>query len=337
VNGNLSFTPYPRTFTGGTQNWGLFINGQTISFEKAYHRDHRFFYINDKVYENEEGEAKLNELGTAHGFKLNTTTQHYGAADWTVQNRDTFEGISCTDGGSYRPICTVCGKVDLGGQHVAEAGTHDLVSYPAKAPTCSEPGWKAYQECTRCPYTTFEVLPANGHSWTEHDAIAPTCTAPGTPGYRTCSVCGISTLASDYEASGSESAWEPKAHDIVHVKGAAATEDTPGVIEHYECTACKAVFADAAGMKPLTKDETVIPVPGEEESTVYKLGDVDNDDNITAADARLALRRAVDLESFAPDSPEFIACDVNKDGSVTAGDARSILRAAVDLEDPSTW
>ena len=61
-------------------------------------------------------------------------------------------------------------------------------------------------------------------------------------------------------------------------------------------------------------------------------GDVDDDGKITAADARLALRRAVDLETYPEGSREFIACDVDKDGKVTAGDARIILRVAVDLE-----
>ena len=61
-------------------------------------------------------------------------------------------------------------------------------------------------------------------------------------------------------------------------------------------------------------------------------GDVDKDGSVTAADARLALRRAVDLETYEPGSPEFSACDVDRDESVTAADARRILRAAVDLE-----
>ncbi len=68
-----------------------------------------------------------------------------------------------------------------------------------------------------------------------------------------------------------------------------------------------------------------------------KPGDVDGDGNITASDARLCLRRAVDLEDYAVGSFEFTACDVDKDGSVTANDARSILRAAVGLEDPTKW
>ena len=68
-----------------------------------------------------------------------------------------------------------------------------------------------------------------------------------------------------------------------------------------------------------------------------RLGDVDNDGYIAAADARLALRRAVELENYVPGSREFIACDVDKDDIVTSADARLILRAAVELEDPSKW
>ncbi|MCH5197763.1 MAG: hypothetical protein J1E34_02545 [Oscillospiraceae bacterium] len=64
----------------------------------------------------------------------------------------------------------------------------------------------------------------------------------------------------------------------------------------------------------------------------YKLGDVDNNGEITAADARLALRRAVNLEKFAAGSEKFLACDVDKNNEVTASDARIILRIAVGLE-----
>ena len=61
-------------------------------------------------------------------------------------------------------------------------------------------------------------------------------------------------------------------------------------------------------------------------------GDVDGDGYVTAADARLALRRAVELEGFLPENPAFISADVVFDGEITAADARLILRAAVDLE-----
>ena len=66
----------------------------------------------------------------------------------------------------------------------------------------------------------------------------------------------------------------------------------------------------------------------------YKLGDVDGSGMIDSADARLALRRAVNLESYKEGTPEFLACDVDFSGDVTPADARLILRAAVKLDNP---
>ena len=68
-----------------------------------------------------------------------------------------------------------------------------------------------------------------------------------------------------------------------------------------------------------------------------KPGDVDGNGQITAADARLALRRSVGLETYAENSPEYSACDVDFDGNVSAADARLILRGSVGLENPATW
>ena len=62
------------------------------------------------------------------------------------------------------------------------------------------------------------------------------------------------------------------------------------------------------------------------------LGDVNGDGKVTAADARLALRRAVGLETYKSGSREFLACDADSNGKITAADARKILRAAVGLE-----
>ena len=63
-------------------------------------------------------------------------------------------------------------------------------------------------------------------------------------------------------------------------------------------------------------------------------GDVNFDGSVTTADARLCLRRAIDLESYPAASREYKACDVDKDGVVKTGDARFILRHAIGLNDP---
>lgn len=85
---------------------------------------------------------------------------------------------------------------------------HNLAPYAAKAPTCAEPGWGAYEACQRegCDYSTYAEIPATGHSLTHHAAKAATCTQPGWEAYDTCSKCSYSTyqalpaLGHDYQA-----------------------------------------------------------------------------------------------------------------------------------------
>ena len=72
---------------------------------------------------------------------------------------------------------------------------HDLVHHDAKAPTCTEIGWKEYDACQRegCTYTTKVELPALKHNLVRHDAKAPTCTEIGWDEYDTCSRCDYTT------------------------------------------------------------------------------------------------------------------------------------------------
>ena len=72
---------------------------------------------------------------------------------------------------------------------------HDLVHHDAKAPTCTEIGWDAYDACQRegCTYTTKVEHPALKHDLVHHDAKAPTCTETGWEEYDTCSRCDYTT------------------------------------------------------------------------------------------------------------------------------------------------
>ena len=78
-------------------------------------------------------------------------------------------------------------------------------------------------------------------------------------------------------------------------------------------------------------DDTTNPVKD------YTPGDVDGDGKISSADARLALRRSVSLETYPEGSLQFLACDVDADKKVSSADARLILRASVGLEDATKW
>ncbi len=60
------------------------------------------------------------------------------------------------------------------------------------------------------------------------------------------------------------------------------------------------------------------------------LGDVNGDGNVSAADARLALRASAMLENI--DEPSFYAADVDFDDKVSASDARKILRVSAGLD-----
>ena len=72
---------------------------------------------------------------------------------------------------------------------------HDLKQHAAKAPTCTEKGWNAYETCSRCDYTTYAEQPALNHDLVNHDAKAPTCTEIGWDAYKTCSRCDYTTYA----------------------------------------------------------------------------------------------------------------------------------------------
>ena len=103
---------------------------------------------------------------------------------------------SCTGGTATcttKAVCEVC-KVEYGEK---DPNNHALEHRPAKAPTCTKPGWNAYEGCTRrgCGYTTYRAIPALKHDLVQHKAKAPTCTEKGWDAYETCSRCDHTTYA----------------------------------------------------------------------------------------------------------------------------------------------
>ena len=100
---------------------------------------------------------------------------------------------SCTGGTATcttKAVCEVC-KVEYGEKN---PNNHALEHRAAKAPTCTEKGWDAYEACKNCNYTTRKELPAQ-HDLEQHAAKAPTCTEKGWNAYETCSRCDHTTYA----------------------------------------------------------------------------------------------------------------------------------------------
>lgn len=50
---------------------------------------------------------------------------------------------------------------------------HDIVHHNAKAATCTEKGWEAYDACSRCDYTACAEIPALDHDRDEWVIITP--------------------------------------------------------------------------------------------------------------------------------------------------------------------
>ena len=148
------------------------------------------------VYCHEKGEI------ASHSFEMHVQT-----------------AATCVSKAVYARVCSDCDY--HGGNFIfgnINPDNHDLIPHAGKAATCTEKGWKAYNTCSRCDYSTYVELAALGHDPIPHTGKAATCTEPGWDAYEACQRegCGYSTYA-EIPASG---------HSLTHhaAKAAACTE-----------------------------------------------------------------------------------------------------------------
>lgn len=114
---------------------------------------------------------------------------------------------SCTGGTATcttKAVCEVCG----GEYGEKDLNNHALEQRTAKAPTCTEIGWNAYETCSRCDYTTYAELPALNHDY-QAVTVEPTCETDGYTVF-TCSRCNDSYTADPTDQLGHQfGAWSP--------------------------------------------------------------------------------------------------------------------------------
>ena len=114
---------------------------------------------------------------------------------------------NCTGGTatcSAKAVCEVCG----GEYGEKDPNNHDLEQHAAKAPTCTEIGWDAYETCSRCDHTTYAELPALNHDY-QAVTVEPTCETDGYTIF-TCSRCNDSYTADPTDKLGHQfGAWSP--------------------------------------------------------------------------------------------------------------------------------
>ena len=125
----------------------------------------------------------------------------------TRSNCDGAETENCSGGTatcSAKAVCKVCG----GKYGIRDLSNHALEQHAAKAPTCTEKGWNAYETCSRCDYTTYAELPALNHDY-QAVTVAPTCETDGYTIF-TCSRCNDSYTADPTDQLGHQfGAWSP--------------------------------------------------------------------------------------------------------------------------------
>ena len=154
------------------------------------------------------------------------------------------ENVPC--GGDSRATCIRPGTcTTCGGRY---DGGHDLVQHAAKAPTCTEKGWDAYETCSRCDYTTYAELPALNHDLVRHDAKAATCTEIGWNAYDTCKNCDYTTYAEVPALK----------HDLVQHKAKAPTCTEIGWDAYKTCSRCD--YTTYAELPALNHDYQAVTV-----------------------------------------------------------------------------
>ena len=154
---------------------------------------------------------------------------------------------SCTGGTATcttKAVCEACG----GKYGKRNLNNHALVHYDAQAPTCTKPGWDAFDTCPRCYYTTFRAIPALKHDLEHHEAKAPTCTEKGWDAYEACSRCDYTTRKEIPALN----------HDFVHHDAQAPTCTEIGWDAYETCSRCD--YTTYAELPALNHDYQAVTV-----------------------------------------------------------------------------
>ena len=146
------------------------------------------------------------------GYRIYDSNSHrvYVAECKNCHNDGNVSYLKVHTGGTETPTCTTGKTCEKCGAEYGEKdpNNHDLVHHDAKAPSCTEIGWDAYDTCSRCDYTTRKELPALNHDY-QAVTVEPTCETDGYTIF-TCSRCNDSYTADPTDQLGHQfGAWSP--------------------------------------------------------------------------------------------------------------------------------
>ena len=129
--------------------------------------------------------------------------------------------------------CSRCNDMTIE-QVIVPALNHKdtLVHVEAKAPTCIEIGWDAYEYCTACTYTTYIKKNALKHNIVIDEAVEATCNETGLTEGQHCSRCDEVTIEQEVVPALNHK------DTLVQVEAKAPTCTEIGWDAYEYCTAC---------------------------------------------------------------------------------------------------
>lgn len=237
--------------------------------KKSYLRFEPVGTTYELTLENGEGGGSY-AAGTQVTISADAYTASGHFSDWAIAEDPTGAVVLANAGAASTAFIMPAGSVTL----TANYANHDLSfkHHDAKAPTCTEAGWEAYDECA-CGYSTYKVAPATNHAWgmpkwswnddytefvatftctndSTHTEVLtakptasvqakPTCTEPGTMLYS----ASVELGGEKYEAT--------------------ATAEIPAVGHAYEDGICTVCGAKDPGYVAPEKDDSPIPATGD--------------------------------------------------------------------------
>lgn len=174
----------------------------------------------------------------------------------TEVKRENELPAGCETSGSYEEViyCVDC-KEELSREtkSIAPLG-HDIHQVEAKPVSCTEDGYDAYEYCSRCDYSTQEIIHATGHLHTStrnDNVVEAGCESEGSYDLVTyCTDCEavLNTEHKTIEATG---------HNYEKVSSTPATLDYDGY-DTYECSNCHDTYDEK------TEDKITDPIKYEE-------------------------------------------------------------------------